>query len=92
MLDSSSAFDQSIQFLHVHIFRLLFHEPLSPSSLESTVLLTRLLTHEHSTELNKLGLTALHAISVSVGEEPEHVKVFFEEAIVHNLFSKYINI
>ena len=59
---SSDSFDTSVQFLHIHIYRLFFVESVSPSSPETVNLLLTLLNFEHSVEFNKLGLSALDSI------------------------------
>lgn len=56
-------FDSKVQFLHIHIFRLLFMNPLNLGNPETLKLIQALLSHQNSLEFNKLGLSAVHSIA-----------------------------
>lgn len=49
-------FDTSVQFLHVHVYNILFKEPIETGNEQLVLLLETLLTYERSIEFRKLGL------------------------------------
>lgn len=95
-----SPFDAATQFLHIHIYKLFFHEPVNPEDAHG--LLLTLLTYRHSIEFNKLGLCALQGIVSSTANAPQALRELiplfvrkpdYEEgvSILEALFANFIS-